>query len=164
MLLPSIRMVRGWLRARARVRTPIGDSAMPASTVRAALLAAAVLLAPGKFFAVAQAAPSKPSDVSLLREAAQSIAAGNLPRAETQLHIVLKDDPADYRALNLLGIIRAQQHRQAEAEQLFRQAIARKPDFAGAHMDLGLLYAQSNRADAAIAQFRANLQVSTPSP
>src|ERR1017187_9842313 len=83
----------------------------------------------------AQAASPQPSNLSLLRDAAQSIAAGNLDVAESELQAYLRTSPGDYRALNLLGIVRAQQHHPEAAEQLFKQAIEKKPDFASAHLD-----------------------------
>src|SRR5258708_505525 len=89
-------------------------------------------------------------NASLLKDAAQNIASGNLERAENELQSILRIAPNDYRVLNFLGIIRAQQRRDKEAEQLFRQVIGQKPDFASGHVNLGLLYVQMNRPDVAI--------------
>ncbi|HEV7218453.1 MAG TPA: tetratricopeptide repeat protein [Terriglobales bacterium] len=55
--------------------------------------------------------------------------------------------------------MRAQQHREKEGEQLFKQAIAQKPDFASAHVDLGLLYSQTNREDEAVSEFQKTLEI-----
>jgi tetratricopeptide (TPR) repeat protein len=63
---------------------------------------------------------------------------------------VLRTTPTDVHALNLLGIVRAQQKREVEAESLFKQAIVIRPDFAGAHASLGLLYMQMGKDDLAI--------------
>jgi len=109
--------------------------------------------------ACAQAASPQPSNLSLLRDAAQAIAAGNLDVAESELQAVLRTSPGEYRALNLLGIVRAQQHHPEAAEQLFKQAIEQKPDFASAHVDLGLLYAQSNRQGDAVPEFQEALRL-----
>src|ERR1019366_1896024 len=84
---------------------------------------------------------------------------GDLGRAETALQIVLGRSPGEYRASNLLGVVRAQQHREPEAEKLFKQVIEQKPDFAGAHVNLGMLYAQTEREDDAVAQFREVLRL-----
>jgi tetratricopeptide (TPR) repeat protein len=96
---------------------------------------------------------------SLMKDAAEAMAAGDLQRAETELKAVLATAPNDYRALNLLGIVRAQQRREPEAEQLFQQAIQQRQDFASAHVDLGLLYVQVNRQDDAVAQFKEALRL-----
>jgi len=94
-----------------------------------------------------------------LRNAARSIAAGNLESAERELQSVLRNRPGDYRALDLMGIIRVQQHREPEAEEVFQQAIRRKPDFASAHVHLGLLYVQTGRQADAVPQLREGLRI-----
>ena len=96
---------------------------------------------------------------SALRDAAQSIAAGNLEHAERELQSVLRTLPGDDRALDLMGVIRVQQHREPEAEKMFQQAIRRKPDFAGAHVHLGLLYVQIGRRAEAVAQLQEGLRI-----
>jgi tetratricopeptide (TPR) repeat protein len=101
-----------------------------------------------------QTSPTQPGNLALIKDAAQSMAAGNLDKAEVELKTVLAENPSEYRALNLLGIVRAQQHREPEAEQLFKRAIAQKPDFASAHVDLGLLFVQTKRQDEAVAEFK----------
>jgi hypothetical protein len=49
------------------------------------------------------------SNPALLREAAKAISAGDLPLAEVELRTILETSPRDYRALNFMGIVRAQQ-------------------------------------------------------
>jgi tetratricopeptide (TPR) repeat protein len=85
-----------------------------------------------------------------LRDAAEALARGDLDRADTDLQEILQGTPEDFHALNLLGIVRAQQKREAEAESLFKKAIALQPDFPGAHASLGLLYVQLGKDDLAI--------------
>src|SRR5580704_6757170 len=105
--------------------------------------------------ASAQSGAKAPSgDFTLIKDAAQSLAAGDLKRAENELNIALATAPDDVRALNLLGIVYAQQKREAEAEGLFKRAIALKPDFASAHVSLGMLYAQMAKPDDAIPEFQ----------
>jgi tetratricopeptide (TPR) repeat protein len=99
------------------------------------------------------------STVSLLQDAAQAMAAGKLTRAETDLQTVLRSAPDDYRALDLLGVVRVLKHRDIDAEQLFRRAVQKKADFAPAHAHLGLLYLQKGRADDAIPQLREALRI-----
>jgi tetratricopeptide (TPR) repeat protein len=95
-----------------------------------------------------QAAPT--ATVPTVREAAAALSVGDLSRAETDLQAILHTTPADAHALNLLGIVRVQQKREADAEPLFKQAIALQPNYAGAHASLGLLYAQMGKDDFAV--------------
>jgi len=97
--------------------------------------------------------------MSLLQDAAQAMSAGKLTRAETDLRTVLRAAPDDYRALDLLGVVRVLQHRDVEAEQLFRRAVQKKADFAPAHAHLGLFYLQKGRADDAAPQLREALRI-----
>jgi tetratricopeptide (TPR) repeat protein len=89
-----------------------------------------------------------------LQHAAQFLAAGNKERAEEELQSVLHASPEEYRALDLLGVIRVLQHRASDAEDLFRQVIQIKPDFASGHAHLGLLYWQTDRPEEAVAELR----------
>ncbi len=100
-----------------------------------------------------------PATTPTLRDAAQDLAAGNLDKADGELQEILQKNPEDYRAMNLLGMIRAQQHRDAEAEQLFQRVIEHQPAMASAHVNLGLLYAQTSRQPDAIAQFEEALRI-----
>ncbi len=96
---------------------------------------------------------------SLLQDAAQSIAAGNLERAERELQTILRSEPDNYRALDFLGIIRAQQRRETEAERIFHEVIQRRPDFASGHMNLGLLYIRMNRPESAVPELQEALRL-----
>jgi tetratricopeptide (TPR) repeat protein len=98
-------------------------------------------------------------NISLIKDAAQAFAAGDLKRAERELNTVLAASPDEFHALNLLGMIRAQQRREPEAETLFRRAIAIKPDFASAHVSLGMLYVQMMKPEEAIPQFQEALRL-----
>ena len=92
-----------------------------------------------------------------LEDAAAKIAKGDLTSAESQLQNVLDTDTNNYQAMNLLGVVRAQQHREADAEKLFKRVIVLKPSFSSARVNLGHLYAQMDRNDDAIAQLCAAL-------
>lgn len=98
-------------------------------------------------------------NISLIKDAAQSLAAGDLKRAESELNTVLETAPDEFRALDLLGIVRAQQQREPEAEALFKRALEIKPDFTSAHVSLGMLYAQMAKPDEAIPQFQEALRL-----
>jgi tetratricopeptide (TPR) repeat protein len=112
-----------------------------------ALLFAAMLTAPAQFFA---------QDVTTtrLRHAAHLLAAGNKERAEEELQSVLRASPDEYRALDLLGVIRILQKREPDAEELFSRVVQIKPDFASGHAHLGLLYLQMGRPGEAVPQLR----------
>jgi tetratricopeptide (TPR) repeat protein len=103
--------------------------------------------------------PNPNGNLALLREAAKAISAGDLQLAEVELNTILQTSPRDYRALNFMGILRAQQKRESEAEGFFKQVIEIKPDFAGGHSALGLLYMQMGKQDDAIAQLREALRL-----
>jgi tetratricopeptide (TPR) repeat protein len=102
---------------------------------------------------------SPSSTMSLLQDAAQAMTSGKLTRAETDLRTVLRTAPDDYRALDLLGVVRVLQHRDVEAAQLFRRAVQKKADFAPAHAHLGQLYLQKGRVDDAVPQLREALRI-----
>jgi len=108
---------------------------------------------------VAWAQASAPPDAAAIRDAASALAAGNTTHAETELESVLRASPTNVHALTLLGIIRAEQRREPDAEQLFRKAIALRPDFAGAHASLGLLYLQMGKDDLAIPSLKEALRL-----
>lgn len=89
-----------------------------------------------------------------LRHAAELLAAGNLERAESELQLVLRASPDEYHALDLLGVIRILQKREADAQNLFGRVVEIKPDFASGRAHLGLLYLQMNRPAEAVPQLR----------
>src|SRR5688500_499982 len=91
-------------------------------------------------------------DVNLRRlaEAIEAIGGDDLPRAEQLLDSVLASLPNDPDARNLLGVVRAKQNRPAEAEQLFRRALARSPAHVSAHINLGELLLTTNRSQEAM--------------
>jgi tetratricopeptide (TPR) repeat protein len=103
--------------------------------------------------------PKPHSTESLLQNATQAMTAGKLSLAEKDLRSALRTAPEDYRALDLLGVVRVLQQRAPEAEELFSRAIRQKTDFAPAHAHLGLLYAQNGRTDDAIPQLREAAQI-----
>src|SRR5215207_5220683 len=70
---------------------------------------------------------SKRGSLSKLERAAAYIGARDFARAETELVAVLNLNPKEALALNLMGIVRAEQGRTREAESLFKQALAASP-------------------------------------
>jgi tetratricopeptide (TPR) repeat protein len=95
-------------------------------------------------------AHTQDANTSSLQRAVTAISEGQLPQAEATLNSILAVTPRDPDALNLLGVVRAQQQRNAEAESLFRRALAVAPSHVGAHVNLGELYFTTGRTQQAI--------------
>jgi tetratricopeptide (TPR) repeat protein len=89
-----------------------------------------------------------------LQVAVQALTAGNLKLAENELGSVLRSFPEDHRALDLLGVVRVLEHRDPDAEELFRRAVQEDPKFASAHAHLGLLFLQTGQIQRAIPELR----------
>ena len=62
-------------------------------------------------------------------------------------------------AEDVLGLLRAEQQRNADAEELFQRAIGIKPGSASAHIHLGLLYIQMGRPHDAISPLQDGLRI-----
>lgn len=103
----------------------------------------------------AQTGNSSDINLSRLAEAVKAISQGHLPKAENLLNSVLDASPSDADALNLLGVVRAQQQKPAEAERLFRLALAAAATHIGAHVNLGKLLLTMNRTSEALQILRA---------
>jgi tetratricopeptide (TPR) repeat protein len=102
---------------------------------------------------ISVAAQQGASSYDRLERAARMIGAGQLQGAEAELNAVLRRAPQDANALNLLGVIRAEQQRADEAEQLFLRAVKAKPDLLGAYLNLGRLYLQLQKTERALWAF-----------
>jgi tetratricopeptide (TPR) repeat protein len=121
--------------------------------------AAAKILALCLCFFVSLSVLAQAANDNSLRDAMQALAVGNLQRAEGELQTILKQSPNDYRALDFLGLLRAEQQRNADAEELFQRAIGIKPGSASAHIHLGLLYIQMGRPHDAISPLQDGLRI-----
>lgn len=108
-----------------------------------------LLIACANVFAVAQTA----SNFKQLERAIGFIRVGQLTQAEAVLSAALKISPQDANALNLLGVVRANQKRTKEAETLFRRALVVAPSLVGAHINLGELYITTGQRDEAIVSY-----------
>jgi tetratricopeptide (TPR) repeat protein len=94
-----------------------------------------------------------------LKAAAQCLASGHLGCADKELDSVLRTSPDEYRALDLLGVVRVLQKREKDAEDLFLHALRTNPAFASAHAHLGLLYLQMERPDEAVPELRTAVKL-----
>lgn len=102
----------------------------------------------------AQTAAQEPNYARLER-AAEMIRRGQLAQAETELNTVLRARPEEANALNLLGVVRAQQKRFEEAERLFLRAVKSSPTLVGAFVNLGQLYISTGDEERALRAFDA---------
>jgi tetratricopeptide (TPR) repeat protein len=101
----------------------------------------------------------KQDGASRLQRAAAYVSARDFARAESEILAVLNLNPKEPLALNLLGIVRAEQGLANEAESLFRQALAVSPRLAGAHVNLGLLYISQNNFEQAVSELEQALRI-----
>ncbi len=90
----------------------------------------------------------------VLAEAVQHHEAGRLKKAERLYRNVLKSNPRNSVALNLLGVLNYQGGRHGKAIQLISKAVAVSPDYAFAHFNLGNVYKYRGKLGAAEAAFR----------
>lgn len=92
-----------------------------------------------------------------LERAAELIRQNQLGRAEAELETALRARPrdtnAEANALNLLGVIRAQQKRHEEAERLFLRAVEQSPALVSAFVNLGQLYLDDRKSERAFWAF-----------
>ncbi len=129
---------RSWLRIRPGM-------------ILAAFLLAASLLSPAQ----------KSAEVaSRLAQASRALEEGDLPAAEQMLTQVLNSAPENATALNMMGVVRAQQHRPEEAQELFERAIRANPKLAGPYGNLGVLYRNRNENERAMEMLQKAAQLS----
>ncbi len=92
---------------------------------------------------------------SRLAEAMQRARAGRLDAASDRLEAVLRDAGDHPDTLQLLGLVRRQQQRPADAEALLRRSLALVPDQPHVCNNLGNVLSDLGRTTAAIEQYRA---------
>jgi tetratricopeptide (TPR) repeat protein len=102
---------------------------------------------------------NRQSASSRLQDAAKELSAGKLDQADHDLQSVLRSNPQNFVALDLLGVVRALQHQDAKAEELFEQVVKAMPDFAPGHAHLGLLYLQLGRTQEAVPELEEALRL-----
>ena len=129
--------------------TPMRHATRPTNAVLLLVVLVAVPLVRG------QTAHNTDINLSRLSEAVNAISQGDLRAAETLLKSVLAESPRDADALNLLGVVRAQEENTVEAERLFRLARAAAPVHVGVQLNLGKLLLTTNRTSEALQIFQA---------
>ena len=84
-----------------------------------------------------------------LEQIANTIRDGDLASAEKELRQILRTQPSDPNALNLLGVVRIKQQQPAEAEKLFLSAVHYSPRLVGGYLNLGRLYQDQHKVERA---------------
>ena len=97
--------------------------------------------------------------VNRLENVATLIQADRLAEAERQLSIILRSNPNQPDALNLLGAVRAKQRRYDEAEKLFSRAISADAALLSARMNLVQLHLLQNKPQSAISELKQVLRL-----
>jgi tetratricopeptide (TPR) repeat protein len=84
--------------------------------------------------------PEERTDSNAFRDGMKSFNAGEYESAARDLDIAAKSDPTNHEASYYLARSLVELGRTSEAEDAFKEAISRKPDYAEAHFELGKLY------------------------
>ncbi len=108
-----------------------------------------LLVLPSALWAIPQA-----PRVDELKHAAALMEAHDLTVAEPILQSLIKVDPTDAVALNLLGLVKVQQQKSAEAERLFLRSIDAGHGILGPYLNLARLYGSARPLEA-ITQLQA---------
>jgi protein O-GlcNAc transferase len=85
-------------------------------------------------------------------------------QAETLLRALEQESADDPLLLQLLGIVNLKLKRLAEAEDFFRRAIARKPDFVEAHSNLGIVLRMAGKFSESIGAYETALKFRPDDP
>lgn len=94
--------------------------------------------------------------ISLIRQGLDHLNRNHLGAAETALQAVLAAVPDEADALQLMGLVRRAQRRNAEAEEFYRRSLAARPAQPHVHHNLGNLLAALGRpAEAIVAEREA---------
>lgn len=106
-----------------------------------------------------QASAQRDSLETRLQKAAELIRENRLAEAEQQLGAILKVEPDEAAALNLLGTLRASQGKLDEAERLFTRAVRLDRQLLGAHLNLAYLYMLKGATEMTIATLKEVLKL-----
>jgi tetratricopeptide (TPR) repeat protein len=104
-----------------------------------------------------------PAEESLGR-AAQEIKLKNFNAAEQLLREVLRENPRSFIAHNLMGLVRLNEGKAAEARQAFEQATRINPRYMPAHVNLGNTLAVLKQENAALKEFLTAIALQPEDP
>lgn len=99
-----------------------------------------------------------------LKSIAAQIEKGDLSAAESGLWSVLRRQPENAEALDLLGLVRTRQERYAEAEALLRRAIELDAKQIAARIHLGQVYRQQKQNHSALTVLREAAELAPQDP
>ncbi len=102
--------------------------------------------------------------VQALEKGYQAQQAGNLAKAEKLYRGVLRRDPENVHALNLLGMLRVNANRPDEAIGYISRALAVDGNDPDAHANLALAYKDTGKARQAVKHFRESLRLNPGNP
>jgi len=97
--------------------------------------------------------------LELLQQAGAFCKAGQWGEAEQVCRALLKAQPDNFEALNLMGIIASKTQRNREAAELIVRAISVRPDQAVAHLNLGNIFLSLQRPAEALDSIERSLQL-----
>lgn len=97
-------------------------------------------------------------------EAVDASALGDRGRAIEAFGMVIQLDPACWQAHYLLGLEFVADGKFDEARKQFSVAVGYRPDFAPAHLNLGILLAKQEKTEQALTEFRDTLQLDPTNP
>jgi Tfp pilus assembly protein PilF len=104
------------------------------------------------------------SEAQLTDQAQTLINAGQLAGAQNMLQAAIRKYPRSGALYNLLGIIAAEQNRNAEAESAFLTATRYAPSLSSAILNLARVYYSEGKDDAAIVTYRRALKINNNLP
>src|SRR2546423_233650 len=84
---------------------------------------------------------------------------GDDAQAESMARQILRDNPNELRALDLLGHVALQRRKHDEAARIYQQAVKVAPDAATMHHNLALALLHENDAAGAERHYRRSLQL-----
>jgi Flp pilus assembly protein TadD/uncharacterized coiled-coil DUF342 family protein len=96
--------------------------------------------------------PSSPEVRTLMNEGRAAIAAKDLETASAKYDQVLTIEPGNLTALSNLGVVRYQQGRIDEAEDILRKAVALAPNDSATRSLLGVIYFRKGRVEDAFTE------------
>lgn len=105
-----------------------------------------------------------PAALQPLQAAARAIRDGAVEVAAQALENVLATSPEHPEALRMYGVLYTRTHRHGEAQAMLQRAIARWPDYALAHSDLGNALQAGGDMDAAFASWRRACALAPEAP
>ncbi len=152
-------MVQLWKADASRVLRPLARAA-PAVLATIALLYAVKTVARNRDWRTEETLFRKTledqPDASLIRASlgANLFNRGEMDSAEHEFLVALASGPTNVFALSNLGLVRARQHRYAEALEYFRRALRARPVYADGHLNLAETLADMGQNTEAEWQFR----------